>query len=269
MKMKVLLGLLFLTKFSLLVGETPAITAVKVESAKYNSSAKLKITSSNVLKKESPILLLVSNFPIGVDVNSPQLKDLGVPMSPSGSRVLILFSNGKRIYVTKDDVNLLITERAYFNKRFRVTIPSDIYNEVSGTNFQMYSMLINSYGETIKNDNAFYTDVYCYQNEKKGIEQHKVDLKKPFIVYNEPFGQKVNGNILLDFIVRNAILSPNEYKVDLYIDGVKIQRLYTQTPYVLQNLPKGKHECRLELVDPSGAVVKNNISVNSATIYVK
>ena len=269
MRLNILLSVVLILGFSQVAAENSEITAVKLENSKYNSSAKLKITSAKVLKKDSPILLLVSNFPIGVDTNSPQIKELGVPMNSSGSRVLILFSNGKRIYVTKDDVNLLLTERSYFDKRFRVTIPQEIYKEIVDTNFEMYSMLINSYGETIKSDGAFYTDVYCYLNEKQGIQDHKADLKRPFIVYNEPFGQKVQGNILLDFIVRNATVSPNEYKVDLYIDGVKIQRLYSQTPYVLQNLSKGKHECRLELVDASGVVIKNSISINSATIYVK
>jgi len=269
MKMNMFVAMVLLSTFGFVKAQASSITVIRLENSKYNSNARLKITSPQILKKESPILLLVSNFPIGVDVNSPQFKELGLSVNPSGSRVLVLFSNGKRIYVTKDDVNLLLTERAYFDKRFRITIPKDIYNEISETNFEMYSMLVTSYGETIKSDTAFYTDVYSYQQEKKGIQEHKGDLKRPFIVYNEPFGQKISGNILLDFIVRNAIISPNEYKVDVYIDGVKIQRLYSQTPHVLQNIPKGKHECRLELIDGEGKIVKNSVSINSATIYVK
>ena len=87
--------------------------------------------------------------------------------------------------------------------------------------------------------------------------------------WNDSDPIKNSRYILLDFIVRNAIISPNEYKVDVYIDGVKIQRLYSQTPHVLQNIPKGKHECRLELIDGEGKIVKNSVSINSATIYVK
>ena len=116
---------------------------------------------------------------------------------------------------------------------------------------------------------AFYTDVYCYGTEKKGIRKLKKDLKSPFIVYNEPHGKVQGSSALLDFYVRNAIVSKNEYKIDVYINGKKESRLISWQPYVIQNLPKGKHDIRLELIDPEGNIVKNSVSVSSSTIYVK
>lgn len=264
---------LFLFIFSLIPliasFDTTPITLIKVPASKYNANARLKITSPKVLKRRTPILVLVSSFPIGVDVKSHVLRDLGVPINKAGSRVLLIFSNGKRVYVTKDDVNLLITQRSYFNKRFRVTVPRYIYNDIEGSNFLIYSMLVNCYGESIKNDNTFYTDVYSYDHEKQGNRSVKKQLKEPFIVYNEPYGKVDKGSILLDFFVKNAIISPDEYKIDFYVDDVKIARIYKWDPYVIKNLSKGKHNIRLELINPSGGIVKNPISVNSSTIYVK
>lgn len=268
MSVKKLLSSLLCISMSLCASDKP-ITVVKVPDAKYNASAKLKITSPGVLKNKSPILVLVSNFPIGVDLKSQALEDLNVPLSPSGSRVLLVFSNGERQYVSKDDVNLLLTQRSYFNKRFRVNISDSVYNSIKDTNFVISSMLVNCYGETIKNENAFYSDVYCYNHERKGIRGIKSAISKPYLVYNEPYGTVKNGGILLDFYIKNAVLSANEHKVDLYIDDHKVARLFTWTPYVIQNLPTGKHTIRLELIDPSGNIVKNIISKNSTVIYVK
>ena len=245
------------------------IIAIRASETKYNAHAKLKITSPQVLKRNSPILILVSNFPIGVDLNSQELDDKGVKKVNDGSRVLMMFSNGQRLYVTKDDVNMLLTQRSYFNKRFRIKVPEFIYKDIEDHNFLIYSMLVNCYGECIKNDNAFYTDVYCYGKEKNGMRLVKKDLKKPFLIYNEPFGKKEGSSVLLDFYVRNAIISPDEYKVDVFVDDKKVARLLRWHPYVIQNLPKGKHDVRIELVDHESKVVKNPISVNSATIYVK
>jgi hypothetical protein len=268
MRVKLLLSSFLCLSMSLCAAAKP-LTVVKVPEAKYNASAKLKITSPAVLKNKSPILVLVSNFPIGVDLKSQGLDDLNVPLSPSGSRVLLVFSNGKRLYVSKDNVNLLLTQRSYFNKRFRVSVSDSIYNSIRDTNFVLSSMLVNCYGETIKNENAFYSDVYCYTQEHKGIRDLKSAMKKPYLVYNEPYGTVKNGGILLDFYVKNAILSPNEHNVDLYIDDHKIARLRRWSPYVIQNLPSGKHTIRLELIDPSGSIIKNVVTKNSTTIYVK
>ncbi len=246
---------------------TPSI--VRVERGKYNSEARLKIMSPPVLKKDSPILVLVSNFPIGVDVKSQQLNDEGVKENPYGSRVLLMFSNGRRLYVTKDDVNLLFAQRSYFNKRFRVKVPENIYKDVEQSSFAIYSMLVNSYGETIKNENAFFTDVYCYSKEKSDVKQMKENLKKPFLVYNEPFGVIEGGNVLLDFYLRNVELSKTGYTVDLIVDDHKITKITKWTPNVIKNLKKGVHTIKLELIDPSGKVLNNPASVNSATIHIK
>lgn len=245
------------------------ITVLRVPEAKYNAHARLKITSPKVLKKDTPVLVLVSNFPIGVDVDSQTLDSKGVTKSKHGSRVLLLFSNGRRIYVTKEDVNLLLTQRSYFNKRFRIKIPTDLYQSIEGDNFIMYSLLVNAYGESIKKQDAFYTDVYCYKHERGGMRATQKQLEAPFIVYNEPFGQVSGSGILLDFYVRNCIISPTEYKVDVYVDNHKVARVSNWNPYVIENLKKGKHDIRLELIDPTGKIVKNPVSVNESTIYYK
>ena len=148
--------------------QSDAIAIVRVPESKYNSHAKLKITSPQILKKNSPILILVSNFPIGVDFTSQEFEDKGVEKNKAGSRVLMMFSNGKRVYVTKDDVNLLLTQRSYFNKRFRVKIPQDIYNDIEETNFMIYSMLVNCYGEAIKNQNGLLYRCILLWDRKKG-----------------------------------------------------------------------------------------------------
>jgi len=255
--------------YSLVFAAGDDIVVVKCPNSKYNASARLKITSPQVLKRSNPVLVQVSNFPVGVNMESQCLEDNGVKNNKAGSRVLLAFSNGMRVYVTKDNVSPLLSDREYFNKRFRIKIPPEIYNNIEENNFMMYAMLVNSYGETIKNQNAIYTDVYCFGKEKEGIRELKKNLKSPFIIYNEPYGRVEGRGILLDFYVRNAVVSPSEYKVDLYVDGRKLLRITRWQPYVIQNLSKGKHNIRLELIDPDGKVVKNPVSVNSSTIYVK
>lgn len=249
--------------------ESTPPSVVRIERGKYNAEAKLKIISPPLLKKDSPILVLVSNFPIGVDIKGQQLNDEGVKESNYGSRVLLMFSNGRRLYVTKDDVNLLFSQRSYFNKRFRVKVPESIYKDIEQSSFAIYSMLVNSYGETIKNENAFYTDVYSYSKDNKEMKEMKENLKKPFLVYNEPFGVIEGGNVLLDFYIRNTELSKTGYTVDLYVDDHKIANITKWTPNVIKNLKKGVHKITLELIDPSGKVVNNPASVNSATIHIK
>ena len=264
-------------KFLLIIGSlysfcfaaSKDIVLVKCPTSKYNASARLKITSPRVLKRNTPVLVQVSNFPIGVNMDSQCLEDNGVKDNKAGSRVLLAFSNGMRVYVSKDNVSPLLSDREYFNKRFRINIPTEIYSHIEDNNFMMYAMLVNSYGETIKNQNAFYTDVYCFGREKEGIRELKKNLKSPFIIYNEPHGTVSGRGVLLDFYVKNAVISPSEYKVDLYVDGNKILRLSRWQPYVIQNLSKGKHNIRLELIDPKGKVIKNTVSVNTSTIYVK
>ena len=268
MKTRLLLPLFLCLNIALCAASKP-VTVLKVPEAKYNASAKLKITSPHVLKNKSPILVLVSNFPIGVDIKSQALEDLKVPLNPAGSRVLVAFSNGKRLYVSKNNVNLLLTQRTYFNKRFRVQVTDPIYNSLRDTNFIISSMLVNCYGETIKNENAFYSDIYCYTHERKGIIGIKAAIEKPYLVYNEPYGTVASGGILLDFYVKNATMSSNEHKVDLYVDNRKIVRLFTWNPYVIHNLSPGKHTIRLELIDPAGNIIKNVVSNNESTIYVK
>lgn len=245
------------------------ITVVKVPQSKYNASAQLKITSPHILKKNTPILVLVSNFPIGVDVQSQALTDLKVPVNSAGSRILLLFNNGKRLYVTKDDVNLLITQRSYFNKRFRINLPQDVYQSLTDTSFVISSLLVNSYGESIKNENAFYSDVYSYSNGNPSYKKIEKEIKNPYIIYNEPYGTVSQDGVLLDFYVRHATISSDEYKVDLYIDGKKIVRLLHWNPYVIQNLPKGKHDIRIQLIDPADKPLNNPISNRTSTIYVK
>lgn len=251
-----------------LLAENP-IDIIPVNSSKFNEHARLQITSPTILKKNSPILLLVSNFPIGVDLKSNSLEELGVPLNKMGSRVLLVFNNGSRLYVTKVDANLLLTQRSYFNKRFRVKVPGKIYDSIEATSFIIYSMLVNGYGETIKTRNAFYTDVYSYQKKRKTFVPLESGVKKPLVVYNEPYGTVGKGNILLDFYVRNCNISKDEYKVDVYIDGKKITRIVSWKPHVIRNLPPGEHEIKLTLINSTGKVENNYASVEKSTIYVK
>ncbi|MBM3208484.1 MAG: hypothetical protein FJZ57_07815 [Chlamydiae bacterium] len=126
---------------------------------------------------------------------------------------------------------------------------------------------VRSFGESLKGPQCFDAIAFYYKTKEDTLD---VNLSGPYLTYNEPQGTfPANKPILLDFYIKNCVMSVDGYKVRLTIDG-KIQRtLSSWKPYYIYGLKKGKHKFKLELLDPSNKVVPGSFNTAEKTILVK
>ncbi|MES2199004.1 MAG: hypothetical protein V4489_02405 [Chlamydiota bacterium] len=124
-----------------------------------------------------------------------------------------------------------------------------------------------SFGESLKSAKNFISSVFYIQ--KKG--PIAMDLKKPFLTYNEPQGTYKDASkpILLDFYINNCALSKDGYKVRVTIDGLNQRFLYDWTPYYIYGLPKGSHTIRLELFSPQNVPIPGSFNHVEKKIFIE
>lgn len=235
----------------------PKIEVLKMNPANYNENALIKrmVVEGGVIGEKFPLVLQVAEFPIGVSLaNRPEwLKEMRE--SGNGSAILLWVCGQnhyqKRFYLSKDDATSFIEDKTYFKDRFRKYFqPKDLEGLDAGP-LAVTAILVNGYGESIKNSRANKTVVADYLKKSGDNKTIEEGVKSPYILYNEPYGNFQKGQpIMVDYYVFNADIGTDAYTVELYIDGKLEEVLYDWAPYKVRNLTPGVHEFKLILVDP-------------------
>lgn len=103
------------------------------------------------------------------------------------------------------------------------------------------------WGESIKDPTAFAISQFYIKTNNTPL----LNTNLPILTYNEPAGiykgEKAK-RILLDFIITNAQLSKDGYKIEYKINN-KTHELTSNSPIYLTNLQPGTHKITLQLLD--------------------
>jgi hypothetical protein len=253
----------------------PKIEVLKMNHAYYNENAMIKrmMVEGGVLGEKAPLVLQVSEFPVGVSLpNRPEwLKDMRENGNGSAILLWVLGQNHfqKRFYLSKDDATSFIEDKTYFKDRFRKYFqPKDLEGLQQGP-IAVTAILVNGYGESIKNSRANKTVVAEYLKKSGDTKTIGDAVKSPYILFNEPYGNFQNGQpIMLDYYVFNADIGTDAFTVELYIDGKLEEVLYEWAPYKVRNLTPGVHEFKLVLIDPRKKVAPEPFGEQKNIIFV-
>lgn len=266
-----------MTKFSIFVGligislafaDTPEVQITELNPTPYNENIQVDFHTNGPLENDKPLHLKVRSYPLGVSRYNEQLGRMKT--NPNGSTILVLINGTYRTYVVKNENNPLIEQRTYFTKQFRKFLPRDITKNLERGQIVVTVIALNNYNESIKFGGAMETRVVNYKASLQRNPKLDEKLSKPYILYNEPYGDFEEGvPILLDFIVMNTNLGAQADKVKVYIDGNPQETLSQWVPYQITNLPPGTHSIRLVLVDENGKPYPEPFGPQQTTIVVQ
>lgn len=138
--------------------------------------------------------------------------------------------------------------------------------DLDSGHYVLLSFLSRSYHESLKNPEAYELIQFNVGNSNK----EGIDLNAPHLFYSRPKGTYKGDEthkLLLDFYLVNCTLSKEGYKVKATINGHDFM-ITEWAAYVVEGLPKGKVDLRLELMDRNGATVKSpfNPTTRSVTL---
>lgn len=127
----------------------------------------------------------------------------------------------------------------------------------------LLSFLSRSYHESIKNPRA--SVLIHFKIDENGNYIKLPNPTTPMLFYSRPKGEytgKDTENILLDFYLFNTDLINNKVKLSINDRSFLIKKWQ---PYFLKNVPLGKLNFKLELVDNNGKILSgSNTSVTRA-----
>ncbi|WMJ72594.1 hypothetical protein RCC89_05380 [Cytophagaceae bacterium ABcell3] len=129
------------------------------------------------------------------------------------------------------------------------------------------SFLSRSYHESVKHNDAYVLRQFTVGD----VDAEEVDLTKPFLFYSRPKDEYVGVEaeaVLLDFYLVNAELSENGYKVRATVDGNEFL-LVRWCPFVMEGLPMGEVDIKLELLDADGNLVDTEFNPSERTITLR
>lgn len=175
-----------------------------------------------------------------------------ISVSTMGQTVHVVIDNMPYFAVNGPALDPLLEEGGfYYDMRYKFEIPFKLKDGMH----TIRAFPARSFGESLKGSTAV-TALTFYMGDK--TSDAEIDLSQPYITYNEPSNQmflEEGKPILLDFLVSNAELSSDGYKIRLTIDG-KVNRVITSyQPFYIYGLKRGKHTIRLELIDEENKLV--------------
>ncbi|RRN77762.1 hypothetical protein EIM50_17970, partial [Pseudoxanthomonas sp. SGD-10] len=112
--------------------------------------------------------------------------------------------------------------------------------------------LSRSYHLSVKSENA--SALLKFKIDENGRYQKLEEPKEPMLFYSRPKGDykgKDTENVLLDFYIKNAKLSPSDYKVKVEVQDTSFT-VDTWTPYLIKGAESGDLDVTITLVDPKG-----------------
>lgn len=217
-------------------------------------SLRIQYPKNGSIEKKQPVHIEVRAdwFPLGIQTELPRKNEI--------------YDNdvGQSIHVFIDDHDYFEINEALFDalddhdEFFDQIAEKDIPFSLSPGSHIIRAFPCRSFGESLKNAKNFVSSIF-YMEKKTPIS---MDLKKPFLTYNEPQGSYKDATkpILLDFYINNCTLSKDGYKIRVTIDGQNQRFLYSWTPYYIYGLPKGTHTIRLELLSPQNTIIPGSFN---------
>lgn len=266
--MNVVLATLF---FAAIAAKLPHANPSRIETLPVPRTAE---SNSIVLKIASPkpgqvmnnpvwVQFRLTGYPLGI-ASSQFERSTEIPESDMGQTIHVIIDNEPYFAINEPAIDPFNQNSDYFDMSYKFKIPS----RLGGGAHTIRMFPARSFGESLKGSNTYVARNF-YVGGQKG--EGKVDLSAPYITYNEP-SQSMNWTsdqpVLLDFYVSNCELSPNGYKVRLYIDGKSNSVLTSWQPYYIIGLKKGSHTIRLELIDSENKPVAGEFNDVKQTIEV-
>ncbi|MFN3403394.1 MAG: hypothetical protein ACK40G_04810 [Cytophagaceae bacterium] len=145
-------------------------------------------------------------------------------------------------------IHLILNNAPYIAK-----YDTDFSHDLDAGHYVALSFLSRSYHESLKHREAY--DLRQFTVGK--ATSKKIDLTQPMMFYSRPkgeYGGNDIANILLDFYIVNADLSPEGYKVRATINGNEFL-ITTWQPYLVRGLHPGEATFKLEFLDKDNKLV--------------
>lgn len=133
--------------------------------------------------------------------------------------------------------------------------------------YVLLSFLSRSYHESVKNPAAMSIVEFNVGNS----DAESIDLNAPHIFYSRPKGSYKGDDtkkLLLDFYLVNCELSKDGYKVRATLNGTEFM-ITKWAAYVVEGLPKGDLDIKLELLDANGATVNSPYNPSTRTVKLE
>ncbi len=204
----------------------------------------------------------IDGFPLGVESVFPRRKEIFD--NPQGQSIHIMIDNDPYFAKYTSFMSSMDESENYYEQTLELDIP-----ELSSGEHVVRIFPARSFNESLKGDGCFQAETFYVKSKTPKLN---VDLKGPYLTYNEPqgtFTYNAEIPILLDFYLTNCELSQDGYKVRLSIDG-KHKRLLTEwRPFAIYGLKKGSHTVRLELLDARENPIPGTFNDTSRKIIVK
>lgn len=216
-------------------------------------------------KRKTPVnvQLRIEGFPLGVITQDDRAKELY--NDSEGQTIHAIIDNHPYLDFNQAFEDSFDESQDYYSRMLSFYIPFTL----SPGQHIIRIFPVRSYGESLKGDGAFAATVFYFQDPKKS-DALNVDLKEPYLTYNEPQGNyPFSEPILLDFLLSNCELSIVGFKVRLSIDGKVIKMLTKNVPYYLYDLAPGKHTVKLELFDENNEIVPGYFNVTEREIEIE
>ncbi|MGR3974033.1 MAG: hypothetical protein QRY72_05660 [Candidatus Rhabdochlamydia sp.] len=227
------------------------IAMVPVERAPESDLTQVKIAfpKDQTIDLDNPVdvQIRLELYPLGFNTDFERAKE--IRNSSEGQALRLIVDGQPYISINQATDDMMGSEEINLDQIVRATIP---YKLSSGEHvLRVYP--VRSFGESLKNKDAFASSLFYI--DQKG-EKPSLNLSTPFLTYNEPQGNfDPRQPILLDFLINNAQLSSDGYKVKVSIDDSYEKILTQQAPYYLYGLGTGSHTIKLELLDAHGASI--------------
>ncbi len=218
-------------------------------------------------KKKLPInsRLRLEGFPLGM--MSPFDRAQEIFNNPDGQTVHVFIDDHPYIALNQSSKNNFNENRRYSDKIIGFKLPFII----SPGEHIIRVFPVRSYNESLKNRGCFDASVF-YVQDKRRTNNSNVDLKAPYLTYNEPQGSfpvEKSNPLLLDFYITNCQLSPDGYKVKISINREEYGNLTEWTPYYIYGLTKGDHRIHMELIDKDNRSVPGLFNSIERKISIK
>lgn len=138
------------------------------------------------------------------------------------------------------------------NQPYSAHYTEDFVKELDQGHYVMLAFLSRSYHESIKTKNAHVVHQFTVGNDRP----IKLKLDQPMIFYSRPKGTYLGAEnikkVMLDFYPINCTIGENKHKVLATINGTEFL-LDKWVPYMMEGLPEGENEVRIELINPDGS----------------
>lgn len=244
-----------------------SIQVLPVSSTPESNTVILVINSpkSGEVKTRNPVWIQfrLDGYPLGTNPTFDRANEIGV--SKMGQTVHVIIDNEPYIAVNEQPIDPFNEDGWYYDTTYKFEVP---YSLKSGMHtIRMFPT--RAFGEGLKGENCFQVTTFYVGSKEMGPD---VDLKKPYLTYNEPSGQiplRSGQPVLLDFYLSNCELSSDGYKLLLTIDSKTKRTLTAWQPYYIYGLTAGKHKIRLQLVDAKGKQVAGPFNDVERTIVVQ